>query len=166
MGYFRRRVDRRRAAREAKASEERALKSPEVWELWNGEPFAHEAKRWYLRFSIGEIHSESGRRTGIFVAAGDALDEELFGESARLDAERKLDWFNEHLHAPELSEERAIFFFKSDVPACANRVWLLAGILRDHGREVSLQRLENPGRIVYEDDYQVAVIPWASSSGL
>ncbi len=161
MGYFKRRVNRERSSRAVRAAWERADRDA-MWTLWNGAPLVPERKWPYLRFSIREPHEDSHRRMGIFAAAGIIEDREDDCE-ARDELRHELDWFNEHLPVARIDEDAAIFFFKSHATECANRVWHLVRIVHENGFEVDLQRHENPGRVVYEDDYQVAVVPWASS---
>jgi len=116
-----------------------------------------------VRFSIGEAHELSGRRKGIFAAAYDGIDDDSFDSVASVEVRTELAWFEKNLPVPRIDVDEAVFFFDSDATRCANRVRHLARLLREAGRFVALQRLENPGRVVYEDDCQVAVIPWASA---
>lgn len=172
MGYFKRRVDRRRSAKATRAAERRALEAAEadegreggldVWTIWEGPPLVRE-RRWpFLRFSIRERDDESHRQTGIFLAAGDLEDREERCEG-REEIREELDWFNENLPVPRLDEPAAIFFFKADAVECTDRVWHLVRLIRDNGFEVVVQRHDRPGRIVYEDEYQIAVVPFASA---
>jgi len=70
------------------------------------------------------------------------------------------------LPTPDLDVEAAIFLFKSDAGECSRRIWNLVALLRETGLHVEMQRFENPGKIVYEDAYQIAVIPWRSQPEL
>jgi hypothetical protein len=45
-------------------------------------------------------------------------------------------------------------------------IWTLAHALREAGVWVEMQTISRPGRIVYRDEQQVAVLPWADASEL
>jgi hypothetical protein len=39
-------------------------------------------------------------------------------------------------------------------------MWEIASLLKDHGVPVRLLRSSNPGRILYQDSYQIVVEEW------
>lgn len=39
-------------------------------------------------------------------------------------------------------------------------------LLRDEGVIVEMQTIERPGRVVYEDAHQLAVVPWSDAKPL
>jgi len=39
-------------------------------------------------------------------------------------------------------------------------MWDLVAILREHGAPVRILRSQTPGKILYEDEYQVVVLEW------
>jgi hypothetical protein len=39
-------------------------------------------------------------------------------------------------------------------------MWEIAHLLKEHGVPVRLLRSENPGKVLYEDDYQIVVEEW------
>ena len=165
MGYFKRKIDRARC-RDLIRGLDRRGGERQGWYSWDGESWGEIGRVRYVRFSIVERDDWSGRRCGVFVAAGDLRRE---GRVAGEYVERLnevLRWFGEYLPSPDLDEETAIFFFKSDGGECVSRVWDLIWILREHGLHVELQRVDQPGRVVYEDDYQGAAIPWRVSREL
>ncbi len=162
MGYFKRKLDRGRCRKIVRDLHDRAL-DDENWRPWEGEQWAEPSRLWYIRFSVAERHPWSGQRRGVFSAAyrlrrtGD-LDAETL-EQLNL----TLEWFGEHLPAPDFEEDAAVFYFKSDHVECTRRIWDLVWILREHDQHVELQRVANPGRIVHEDEYQVAAVAWTGS---
>lgn len=159
MGYFKRKIDRARSRELIRGLHEDAAERAD-WMPWDGERWSALDRVRYVRFSIPERDDWSGRRTGVFHAAY------RLRRTTRLEGEvlesldRAMTWFGENLPAPELDEGRAIFFFKSSSESCISRIWELIWILREHDRHVELQWVDQPGRIVYEDDHQVAAIPW------
>jgi hypothetical protein len=60
-------------------------------------------------------------------------------------------------HAP--AEELAIFWFKSDARKFISNAWQLVGILKRHGYDVRMLTTRRAGRVVYEDSYQIAMVP-------
>ena len=66
------------------------------------------------------------------------------------------------LAAPDRSklDTRAIFWFKADAGEVASRVWELAKIVTRRGVGAEIVKTSRPGYIVYEDNLQVAAIPF------
>jgi hypothetical protein len=63
------------------------------------------------------------------------------------------------LKSPRLRESKAIFWFKFSATECRRRVDRLARQLSALGIAVESTETTEPGRIVYEDDLQIAAIP-------
>jgi hypothetical protein len=72
-----------------------------------------------------------------------------------------LQWFATNLESPDDVTPRAVFWFKSDARPCIGRIWEVIYVLTSHDRIVWMSRSENPGKIVYQDRHQVAVVPHA-----
>jgi hypothetical protein len=120
----------------------------------------------YIRLTITQPHPDSLQPQGVFAATGALLwgeEEEELPEDERDRVIAILEWFREYLPIPrsEAITEEAVFWFKPDdrARACTCRIWELAYVLRSHGRLVQLHKTHHPGRIVFEDAYQVAAIP-------
>lgn len=105
-----------------------------------------------------------GVEVGIFVAvdhlrrAGMLTREQ---ESLYFDID---DWFHEHLPNPPFYEDGntvgAVTWFKTPLPReMADRVDALRGILTAHGVDHDLVRSNDPGERIYEDRFQVGVVP-------
>lgn len=159
MGYFKRRVDRGRARDLLRALHERG-EAERPWEVVPDQP---PRKPCFLRFASLEIHEGSQRRTGIFWIAYDVLDDPHVDPATASDIRAALDWFNTNLRVPRLRDERAVCLFKSSAAVCMQRAWDLMHGLRRAGVIVEMQSVVNPGRVVYEDELQVAVVPWADA---
>lgn len=162
MGYFKRKLDRGRSRRLVRALNDAAVDG----KVWQAIPGAPPRTRGFVRFSARDLHEDSGRRRGIFSAAYRALrapdvDPRLAGR-----LRNEIDWFCENLISPDLEHEKAIFLFKSDARECMKHIWKLLHHLREAGVWVEMQTFARPGRPVYEDDQQVAVLPWADAHGL
>ena len=67
-----------------------------------------------------------------------------------------------YLPTPDRSKlhRRAIFWFKADASALVSRVWKLAQELKKQGLAPAITKTRRPGYFLYEDDFQVAAIPF------
>jgi hypothetical protein len=162
VGYFKRKLDRGRSRRLVRALNDAAVDG----KPWQAIPDGPPPAPGFVRFSVPDLHEESGRRRGIFAVAYDLL------ESAHTDPlhaqaiDDALDWFERELPVPDLRNKRAIFLFKTEASACMEHIWTLTHALREAGVWVEMQSFSRPGRIVYRDEQQVAVLPWADATGL
>lgn len=90
------------------------------------------------------------RRRGVLTAEEDALFRQID------------DWFIEHLPQPPFymlgNPDKAITWFKASATDMLERLTPLVKILETHNVVYDLVRTDNPGRIIYEDAFQVAVV--------
>ncbi len=114
----------------------------------------------YIRFQTSIRSDETARPLGIFCAAGQLERTSKIDACARPWLEEALDWFNDNLQVPSLGEScrRAVFWFRSDAQRLVAKVWDVVAVLREAGVTVQLQRTDVPGKIVYQDAYQIAAI--------
>lgn len=115
-----------------------------------------------MRFFIDEKHPKSHMNVGIFSVAYEILDDTETEEYIRLNIRETLNWFTEHLKVPELDDPRAIYWFKDSESKCIENIWKLVTFLRLSGKVVSHIRMPQAkiGYILYEDDKQIAAIPF------
>jgi len=162
MGYFKRRLDRGRSRELVRALNDAAVDG-RAWEkIPDGPPRAPG----FVRFSVRERHEESGRRCGIFAAAYDVLESAATDPHHAQAVRDALRWFERELPVPDLRQKRAIFLFKSEARACMDHIWKLSDALSHAGVWVEIQTIARPGRIVYQDEQQVAVLPWSDAREL
>ena len=115
----------------------------------------------YFRLAVGRRDPGSHWRQGVFQASFELLRSGSL-EPYEADALWEvLDWFNENLPAPWEVSRRAAFWFRPGENRCSKRIWSLAGLLRVQGVHVQPLRARRPGYVEYEDDYQVAAVPFA-----
>lgn len=117
----------------------------------------------FVRFVVGADAENAAWLTGIITEARLLRDRgQLYShESERLEA--AFDWFNEHLPCPPFHAKvssgqwtrDAVAWFRSDAKGPVGRMWDIVAILREHGVAVRMITTGRPGKIVYEDDYQV-----------
>ncbi|HYF52210.1 MAG TPA: hypothetical protein VEJ63_22575 [Planctomycetota bacterium] len=99
------------------------------------------------------------RHDGIFQAAYRAKRDPRLSVQTRADIRAALQWFEEHLPAPKLTDGRAIFWFKPDADEALKHMTLLAVSLRMLSVPVLQKYARRPGFIVFEDTFQVAAVP-------
>jgi hypothetical protein len=125
----------------------------------------------YVRFVTARIDERSGRRQGLFQAAG-ALED---GRELRdYEMEQLLAvrwWFNIYLQPPKRfsrsrrsgAAPRAICWFKSSATRHVSWMHAMSWILREHGVATEMITTARPGYVVFEDEYQVAAEPFVET---
>lgn len=127
----------------------------------------------YVRF-VSPLRA--GNRTGaygLFRGAMGAVYHEDTPTCLRDAVELELDWFNEHLPRPRYSDFEirsrkrwyadGICWFRDDAQEMIARAFVLAGLLRDCGVNISKLATDRPGQILYRDDYQIVAKPAAET---
>jgi len=123
----------------------------------------------YLRFVCSRVDEDSHRRLGVFQAAFHLLESDVVIEGEdRAAVRRVLDWFNENLVKPErLSRSRkvnaapkAISWYRRSARDHIQRMHRLCILLDKYGIATHTIRCDRPGVIVYEDDHQIAAVPF------
>jgi hypothetical protein len=108
---------------------------------------------------VGGLRDRLWRLEGVFVAAYDLRT----GGGLEPYHEERLNqlrtWFNEGLPTPPFSQSgwgpRAVCWYRDDAIWMIRRTWELVLLLREHGRPVRFVQTDDPGRILYRDDYQI-----------
>jgi hypothetical protein len=118
----------------------------------------------YIRFVVGQEGEDHRSLTGLLRAS------ERLREAGRLDPywitwlEQTYEWFNASLPIPPLSSRKwppdVVSWFRDDAGEVITKMWELASLLTAHGVPVRLLRSTNPGKILYEDDFQAVVDEW------
>ena len=117
----------------------------------------------FIRFVVGHDGDDHRQLTGVFTEARMLRDEGVLSPAEVTFLEETYAWFNEHVPVPPFRSSDwppdAVAWFKDDA-ACLGQIWHLVALLREHGRSVRLLRSRNPGKMLYEDGYQVVVREW------
>jgi hypothetical protein len=122
----------------------------------------------FIRFVVPVRDDCSHCLTGVFQAADGLRYRGLLGEDERQRFEQTRRWFNRNLPVPtRFSRSRrphacpkAVCWFKGDAAVFLGRVRELAALLERHGISTEVLRTQRPGYVVYEDEYQVAAVPF------
>lgn len=117
----------------------------------------------FIRFTVLSTDSDSGAPAGILVATHALRDEgELSAEEHR-ELRLCLQWFNEHLKVPgvlgEPARHRAISWFKTTATEPIQKMWELKRILDQHRLHVEVRKTDDPGTVIYDDEWQVVAVP-------
>jgi len=126
----------------------------------------------YVRFVVTERDARSDQQRGIFTAIY-ALERN--GDLAQYEREwfhGIEDWFNAHLKRPDRlswssrpnAPERAVTWLKMSAAEHVSRMRQLVTLLEHKDVAVEELRTSRPGYIVYEDEHQVAAVPFGNGT--
>ena len=117
----------------------------------------------YLRFQGRVPNLGTASMLGIFQLAIELRDRHDAPAYISSELNRHLSWLNAHLHVPEILDDaahyRAICWFKPAATEPLQRIWSMKAALQEFGYTIDLLKTIDPGRIIYEDDWQVAAKP-------
>ena len=123
----------------------------------------------FIRFVVGGGGDDHRQLTGVIHEAewlrrGGRLtpDEEW----AAMEAFR---WLDRHLPCPPFStsgwSRQAVCWFKDGAGEAIGRIWDLVRLLESAGVPVRMLRTRRPGKVLYEDAFQVVVYQWKQLAG-
>ena len=126
----------------------------------------------YVRFVIAQRDERSDQQLGIFSAL---YEMEKAGQLAAHELEWFVTlerWFDQNLKRPSRfawstrpnAPRRAITWLKMSAKEHVAGMRELASLLRHKDIQVEELRTERPGYVVYEDDFQVAAIPFGGEA--
>lgn len=123
----------------------------------------------YLRFVCARVDEDSHCRVGVFQAAYELLTSDAVIESTDREAMRAvLDWFKEHLEAPDRfscsrkpsAAPEAISWYRRSAEDHIRRMRELCIVLERYGIATETIRTSRPGVIVYDEENQTAAVPF------
>ena len=118
----------------------------------------------FIRFVVGSDKQHHRELTGVITEVRFLRDRDQLTAEEVDRLEDAYAWFNEHVPVPPFSAagwpRDVVSWFKDGASDAIGRMWDLVALLREHGAQVRLLRSTNPGRVVYEDDFQVVVVEW------
>lgn len=122
----------------------------------------------FIRFAVKDVDDSSLQQSGIFTAIyGLEREGQLSVEEAAWFSEAET-WFNTNLKAPDRLQlsnrpgapRTAITWLKASAVKHVSRMRELVALLRHKDIHVDEFTTERPGYVVYEDDHQVAAVPF------
>jgi hypothetical protein len=118
----------------------------------------------FLRFVVGGDDEHHRLLTGLVTEARLLRDKGLLAEHEAELLQTTYDWLNDNLPCPPFStsgwSRDAVTWFKDSAKDSISRMRELAVLLESHGLLIRMLRSNNPGRVLYEDSYQVVVEEW------
>jgi hypothetical protein len=118
----------------------------------------------FIRFVVGGDAEHHRSLTGIVTEA------RILRDSGQLDRyqvarlEEAYLWLNANVLVPPSSSKGwprdAVSWFRDEAEEPVNKMWEIAALLKEHGVPVRMIRSAHPGRILYEDSYQIVVEEW------
>lgn len=125
----------------------------------------------YIRFVVHDIDDRSFKEKGLFTAMGDLEEKNVLYKYQENLQKEISTWFSKNLIAPKVlsshrcgkDKEKAISWFKQSAKTHIDQMRAYAQILEAHDILVKQIVTKKPGKIVYEDNYQIAAIPFADT---
>lgn len=118
----------------------------------------------YLRFVVGGDDEHHRLLTGLITEARLLLDRGALAPHEEEQLSIAYEWFNANLPCPPFSSSgwsrNAVAWFKDSAQESIKRTREIAVLLKQHGLQVRMLRSSNPGKVLYEDEYQVVVEEW------
>ena len=121
----------------------------------------------FIRFVSPEINADSKVAEGIFGAASDVDDDWPLEDFERRQLREIFRWFNQNLRVPasfstsrhHYTNRHGVCWFKDSAKTHLQVIWELAGLLDRCGCLIYIIKLQWPGKIIYEDEFQVVAVP-------
>lgn len=118
----------------------------------------------YLRFETDRMNNDLGIHIGLFQMAYELLNTDEISEEERIALDENLEWFQTNLPVARKYKrgrrDRARCWIKGHQRDTIARMYELRTLLESMGISVRLLKTRNPGYITWEDDYQVAAVPF------
>ncbi|MEK7954036.1 hypothetical protein [Luteolibacter soli] len=117
----------------------------------------------FIRFQSPAISPYTGEPYGIFVAVWHLVRDGHTSEQETRDYWEHRSWFEANLPVPpyhaEGNPDRAVTWFKEAALTAGmrERLEFYFRLARKYGLEISMARSANPGVVLYEDEFQIAV---------
>jgi hypothetical protein len=118
----------------------------------------------FIRFVVGGDGDHHRTLTGIVTEARLLRDNVHLDEYQVSRLAEAYAWLNDNLPMPPFSSSNwpsdVVSWFKDEAGEPVQRMWEIASLLKEHGVPVRLLRSAHPGKVLYEDEYQIVVEEW------
>jgi len=122
----------------------------------------------FVRFVTDEIHLDSNQRLGIFHAIRYLRDDNELTEGEFKLADSLMTWFADNMESPieflnkqkSKKSETYISWFKDTASEHIRNARELSKIIEGKNVRVEFLRTKKPGKIVYEDEFQIFSRPF------
>jgi hypothetical protein len=156
MGYFRKPIRRGTARKKKRAFVDVARSvNPDGWT--SDFNLTHAARDTFLRFLVDHPDKNA---VGPFQSSNLLVDDPTLPASTHSRCRAIFRWFNLNIRHPGRLPRRAVCWFRADADECLKRIRELIEIYRVANHTVWMQSTTRPGRIVYQDEHQIAAVPF------
>jgi hypothetical protein len=118
----------------------------------------------FIRFVVGTDGENHQWLTGIITEARLLRDHGELAPHEEAVLQDAYAWLNTHLPCPPFKASgwgsTAVSWLKDTAGPSINKMWDIVALLEEHGVAVRLLRSKNPGKVLYEDDFQIVVREW------
>ncbi len=118
----------------------------------------------FVRFVVGGDDEHHRELTGLIAEARMLRDRDQLAAHEVEQIEDVFRWFNSNIPCPPYSSSgwsrEAVSWFKDSAIDAIKRIRDLAVLLDSHGKPVRMLRSVRPGKVLYEDRFQVVVEEW------
>jgi hypothetical protein len=115
----------------------------------------------FIRFVVGADDEHHSQLTGLVTETRLLRDRSELAHYETVRLEEIYEWFNANLPCPPFQTagwaENAVAWFKDSARDSILLMRELGFLLESHGHLVRMLRSDNPGKALYEDDYQIVV---------
>ena len=115
----------------------------------------------YIRFVVGKDGENHRLLNGVITEARILRDNYGLENYQIEQLEELYEWLNENLPVPPFStnnwSRNSISWFKDRAGEPIKKIWEIVALLKDCDVPVRMIRSIKPGRILYEDDFQIVV---------
>ncbi len=116
----------------------------------------------YIRIQATYNSKVTGKPCGIFAVMHGLVNRKALNEEEEKTFIRIRTWFEENLDQPDFYENgntvQGITWFKPDSVQMIEKLKPLMVIMDRHGVEYEIREESNPGKIIYEDVFQIGTI--------
>ena len=116
----------------------------------------------FLRFAVHHRDEDSRREKGVFTALYGLQDRQMLSDYESRWFHEQDVWFTKHLKPPTGIKDHpsAILWFKDTASEHISRMRTLCALLEHKDIAIAYFETKKPGQVVYEDEHQVAAIPY------
>lgn len=123
----------------------------------------------FLRFITPKIDSRSGKETGLFTLVHQELDNGTLYYHEEVEVRQSLRWLETRLPTPTRFKRnkkeahrprKGICWIRHEAEDFVSHMWRIKSILENHDIYVEVLRSDNPGYVVYQDEFQIVALPY------
>jgi hypothetical protein len=120
----------------------------------------------FIRFVVGGDEEDHRQLSGLVTEARLLRDRNELTAAEEEQLEATYKWLNANLPCPPFVSSgwsrNAVAWFKDSAIESIQQMRVLAALLTHHNCPVRMLRSRNPGKVLYEDRFQVVVEEWKS----